>query len=167
MADKQLGRPTKYTRAISDEICLRLASGETLNQICRSEKMPARPTVIRWVLEDRDGFSDRYAEARDLMLEHWADEVVEIADDGTNDWVEREGRNGGTFEAVDHEHVNRSRLRVDTRRWLLSKLKPERYGERLEVNQNVRKAAVSDEPEDTVAVKASWQKEYGTKQTIQ
>lgn len=91
--------------------------------------MPARPTVIDWVLQDRDGFSDRYTQARAKLLEHWADEVVEISDDGSNDWIDRETARGRKERSIDNEAVNRSRLRVDTRRWLLSKLKPEEYGD--------------------------------------
>lgn len=127
------GRPTAYTEAIAKEICQRLAEGETLSQICRSEHMPARPTVILWVLDDREGFSDRYARARDLLLEYWADETIDIADDGSNDWMRRESKDGNEALVFNSEHSQRSRLRVDTRKWLLSKLKPERYGDKLEL----------------------------------
>lgn len=93
--------------------------------------MPARPTVVGWAVENVDGFADRYAHARDLMLEHWADELLDVSDDGSNDWMTREGKDGTPSFVVNGEHIQRSRLRVDSRKWLLSKLKPERYGERL------------------------------------
>ncbi len=132
---KGRGRPTLYTEDVAEEICSRIALGETLNQICRSTHMPARPTIVGWVMEDRQGFSDRYARARDLCLEHWADEVLEIGDDGTNDWMVREHGDDDKNASwvVNGEHVSRSRLRIDSRKWLLSKLKPERYGDKLQV----------------------------------
>lgn len=94
--------------------------------------MPARATVYRW-LKQNSGFRDQYAQARELLVEHWADEIIDIADDGTTDYVIKTGRNGTEYEAVDQEHIQRSRLRVDTRRWLLSKLNPGQYGDHMEV----------------------------------
>lgn len=130
---KARGRPTKYTEAIATEICQRVGEGETLNQVCRSENMPARPTVVSWVLENRAGFSDRYARARDLQMEHWADEVIDVADDGTNDFMEKSsGDDEKSSWVLNGEHVQRSRLRIDSRKWLLSKLKPERYGDKIQ-----------------------------------
>lgn len=57
--------------------------------------------------------------------------MTEIAEDGTNDYVEKQGRNG-TFVALAEEHVRRSQLRIDTRKWLLQKLLPARFGDRVE-----------------------------------
>jgi hypothetical protein len=128
-----VGRPSVYTEEIAAEICSRIAAGETLNQISRDERMPPRTTVLGWVLDDREGFSDRYARARDMQFEAWADEITEISDDGTNDWMERENKDGSSTTVLNGEHVQRSRLRVDSRKWLLSKLKPERYGDKLAV----------------------------------
>lgn len=62
-------------------------------------------------------------------MEHYADEILEIADDGQNDWMERESKNGEVFEVENHEVLNRSRLRVDARKWLMSKLAPKKYGD--------------------------------------
>jgi hypothetical protein len=66
-----------------------------------------------------------------MQLEYWADETIEIADDGQNDWMERERPDGGIDVLLNGEHVQRSKLRIDSRKWLLSKLKPERYGDSL------------------------------------
>ena len=83
-------------------------------------------------MDNRDGFYPQYARARELQMEAWADEIVEISDDGTNDWMERQLRDGKTEEVLDHEHITRSRLRVDTRKWIMSKLKPGTYGDKLQ-----------------------------------
>jgi hypothetical protein len=139
------GPQSLYTENIAAEICERIARGETLAQICRDTHMPERRTVVDWVLGDREGFAARYAQARDLQLEHWADEITEIADDGTNDWVERETKSGRVIKIVDQEAVIRSRLRIDTKKWLLSKLKPERYGESLKLSGTLDLGTKTDE----------------------
>jgi len=129
------GRPTTYNQATADLICIRMAEGETLRQICRDKALPARSTVYRW-LSKNPLFSDQYALAREALVEHWADEILDIADDGTTDYVTKTGRNGAEYEAVDQEHIQRSRLRVDARRWLMSKLRPGQYGDHMEVEHS-------------------------------
>lgn len=127
-----MGRPTIYSDELAKTICQRLAEGESLRAICRDEIMPAKSTVLAWCLDSKHPFSDQYARARDIQADTLADELLEIADDGTNDWVEKETRNGSMI-LCDHEHIQRSRLRVDTRKWIASKLKPKRYGEKLSI----------------------------------
>lgn len=124
----QIGRPLSFTQAVGDEVCLRLSSGESLRQICRDDHMPCKEAVNKWV-QSLPSFATQYAEARAALLDRWAEEIIEISDDGTNDWVERETKRGRVVILCDHEHVNRSRLRVDTRKWLLSKLNPRKYGD--------------------------------------
>lgn len=125
---KKPGRPSSYTPEIAREICERLAAGESLRSICRDEHMPDRSTVVAWVVEDRHGFSSQYARARDLGLEEMAESLTEISDDGVNDWMETNDPDNPGYR-VNGEHVQRSKLRVDTRKWLLSKLAPKRYGD--------------------------------------
>ncbi len=88
--------------------------------------------MYRW-LSRNPRFADQYARAREALVESWADEIIDIADDGTTDYITKVGRNGAEYEAVDQEHIQRSRLRVDARRWLLSKLNPGQYGDHMEV----------------------------------
>ena len=140
MTEKPRGRPTAYTEAIADEICQRIAGGESLKGICRDEGMPAEATVRGWVLDDREGFSALYARARELQADGWADEIVDIADDGTNDYVKRERENGSIGFELNAEHVQRSRLRVDTRKWILSKRLRKTYGDRSEVDVTIKKS---------------------------
>lgn len=66
-----------------------------------------------------------------MLLEHWAEEIIEIADDGSNDWMERNDKDNPGFVA-NGEHIQRSRLRSDNRKWLLSKLAARKYGDKLE-----------------------------------
>jgi len=105
------GRPSKFTQALADSICERLAAGETLRAICRDKDMPAHPTVLDWV-NGKKQFSDQYARARETGYAQMADQLTEIADNLTGDPA-------------------RDRLRLDTRKWLLSKALPKVYGDKL------------------------------------
>jgi hypothetical protein len=130
MAEKR--RPDcKYTPELAAEICERLAEGQSLREICRSPHIPvAEKTVRNWALTDREGFAAQYARARELLHAHWADEIIDIADDGVNDFMERRLKDGTLQTKPAYEVIQRSALRVDARKWLLSKLHPEQYGER-------------------------------------
>lgn len=134
--EPKIGRPPIWDREIADTILARLADGESLREICRDPDMPSRPTVYGWVLNDTDGFADQYARARELQADSHADEIVDIADDGSNDWMERRREDGSVDEVVNHEHIQRSRLRVDARKWVASKLRPKRYGDKLDVTSS-------------------------------
>jgi hypothetical protein len=126
--------PTLYSREIAQVICDRLAAGESLTAICNDGGMPCTRTVARWVIGDAGpGFTAQYREARDMGLDVLADEVLAIADDSSQDVITKTDERGRTYRGIDHEHVNRSRLRVDARKWYLCKLAPKKYGERLDM----------------------------------
>jgi len=86
------------------------------------------PSFLRWVGEDKE-LADQYASAREIGLEAMAHDILDIADDGQNDTYTDEDGNTRT----DHDVIARSRLRVDSRKWLLSKLLPKKYGDKLDV----------------------------------
>lgn len=137
MAKAKTGRPTTFTAKLGQEICSRLAEGESLRSICRDEKMPAISTVMYWLLdEDKKVFLEQYETARAIQADLMAEELIEIADDGTNDYMEKLLQSGETIEVVNTEHIQRSRLRVDTRKWVASKLKPKKYGEKLDLTSD-------------------------------
>lgn len=127
------GRPSGYTEEIADEICERLANGESLRAICAGEGKPSQSMVFRW-LQANEGFRERYARAREAQADVLADESIDIADDATNDWMEINAADErGEKYRLNGEHVQRSRLRIDTRKWFASKLAPKKYGEKLAV----------------------------------
>lgn len=126
MTIEKRGRPSSYTDEIAQEICSRLGAGESLKAICKDEHMPDESTVRMWAIEDRHGFYPRYAHAREVQAERWADEIITIADAAERD-VKDYDENGNPI--VDHEVVARAKLRVDTRKWVLSKILPKKYGE--------------------------------------
>ncbi len=131
-----MGRPSKFTEELADTICDRLSKGQSLRFICGEDDMPSRETVRTW-LRDNPAFSAQYARAKEDYAEAVFEEIEEIADDGRNDWIERETKRG-TYIALNEEALGRSRLRIDARKWMLSKLMPKKYGDRIEVDANIQ-----------------------------
>lgn len=130
------GRPTILNKELGEEICSKIAEGYTLRQLEKLEGMPCKAIILRWAVSNNEEikwFVDQYEKALATRAEVWAEEILDISDDGSNDWLERENKDGSTFEAVNHEHIQRSRLRVDARKWLLSKALPKKYGDKQEV----------------------------------
>ena len=117
---------SSFTQEKADAICERLAEGESLRSICKGEDMPNKSTVMRW-LADNEAFRDQYARAREAQADHLAEEILQIADDGSNDTYQTDDG-----EAVNHDVIARSRLRVDARKWLASKMAPKKYGDKLQ-----------------------------------
>ena len=119
------GRPTIYSEEVAAEICARIASGESVRSIGRDPKMPSFQTIMLWLIDGKhNAFLDQYAVARKIQAEALADEIFDIADDGSNDWMERNGKEDAPGYSANGEHIQRSRLRVDTRKWYLSKVLP-------------------------------------------
>ena len=130
-------RKPEYTEEIGEDICVRLADGESLRSICSDDDMPNRATVFRWLLRDDpefEAFRDQYTRAREMQADAHADDIQDIADDGTNDWMEKFDKDGNSIGwQINGEAVQRSKLRVDARKWTASKLKPKKYGDKIDV----------------------------------
>lgn len=130
------GRPSLYTPETAALICQRIADGQSLREICRADDMPDKATVFRWLGDEkRSDFRDQYARAREAQADHFAEEILEISDDGSNDWMLRQ-QGEDTVEVANHEHISRSKLRVDSRKWLMSKLAPKKYGDKLDLEHS-------------------------------
>ena len=128
----ELGRPSDYTDGIAKTICLRIADGESLRSVCLDDDMPDKSTVMRW-LAKHDDFRDQYARARELQADSIFDEILDIADDGSNDWMERKDSDGNNIGWRENgEAMRRSALRVDARKWMAGKLRPKKYGEKVQ-----------------------------------
>lgn len=126
-----MARPSIYTEDLATLICSRIASGESLRAICREDEMPSLSVVMAWRLAKPE-FQEQYAHAREIQAEVFGDELQEIVDDGTNDWMEiRDKKDAVIGWRVNGEAVQRSRLRFDARRWWMSKVLPQRYGDRM------------------------------------
>lgn len=128
------GRPTKYRESLAKAICIRLMLGESLNQICKLDAYPNKSTIFRW-LASNDEFRDKYQRAREIQQETHLDELLEIADDGTNDWMERLGKDGQSIGwQLNGEHVQRSKLRIDSRKWIMERMAARKYGDKKQVD---------------------------------
>lgn len=129
----KIGRPSDYTQELADRICDLLSDGISLRRVCSMESMPAKITVLRW-LRIHEDFRTQYARAKEESADTHADDMTDIADDGSNDWTEALDKDGEpTGRMVPNlDHIARSRLRVDTRKWIAAKLKPKKYGEKIE-----------------------------------
>ncbi len=129
------GRPSDYSQEVADAICERIADGESLRDICAGEDMPNKATVFRWLGKHQE-FSDQYARAREEQAESFADEMVAIADEqvtmvrADKHGTKADDDDGNTEVIFDATAVARNRLRVDTRKWVASKLKPKKYGDK-------------------------------------
>ena len=121
-----------FSEEVADAICEGIADGRSLRSICADEGMPNKATVFRW-LAVNDAFRDQYARARDAQADALFDEILDIADDASNDWMERNG-DGPEGWILNGEHVQRSRVRIDARKWMAGKLRPKKYGEKLELS---------------------------------
>lgn len=121
---------TKRTTAIIDTILDGLAEGIPLAALCRQPGMPCVTTVWNWEKADPE-LAESIARAREAGEEWLAAECLEIADDARNDWMERNQQGGATGPMVNSEHIQRSKLRIDTRLKLLAKFNPRRWGEKV------------------------------------
>lgn len=135
--EKKLGRPSAYSDEIALEICQRVADGESIRHISLLEHMPSTSMIFRWLDQpEHHLFREHYARARVKQADALLEQIKDIAHDGRNDWEILEAeRNGQDRIVLNAEHVQRSRLRVDTLKWVMGKLAPKKYGDKIEIEQ--------------------------------
>ena len=130
---KPEGRPSSYNQEIANEICRIVATHpEGQKKLCiKFPHLPSHETINewRWI---HDGFSDQYAKAKMMQAELMAEDIIDISDNSERDYHEDLEGN----ERFNPEHVQRARLRVDSRKWMASKLAPKIYGDRVQVQTN-------------------------------
>ena len=131
---KKIGRPEIWSQKLADAVCFEIAQGYSLRTVCKNEKLPGMTTIFKW-LRERPEFGNQYARATEERTEALAEEILDIADDGSNDFMLIQKGNV-EYEIENKEVTNRSRLRVDTRKWLMSKMKPKKYGDKLDLTSD-------------------------------
>lgn len=139
------GRPTIYSDELAERILKRLAGGETLMRICEDDDLPTRGTFHLWVATDapeHNGIKSRYLIARAAGVLDFADEIIAISDDSELD-TKTVGKEGEEREVQNTEWISRSKLRVDSRKFLMMKFMPDVFGDRLNVG------GVKDAPIET------------------
>lgn len=129
---RPVGRPARYHFLLAAEILVRIAGGESLKRICQDPRLPSDTTVNEWVIDDVEGFAARYARARMIAAERIFEECLEIADNTEGDFRIVYDAKGTPSVMADHYHMNRARLMVDTRKFMLAKLYPRKFGEKAE-----------------------------------
>jgi len=122
-----MARPSDYTDETALIICARIAQGEPLTRICKSDDMPDITTVYRWIAA-REEFRHMYAISREDQADTMADEIISIADEADVS-ITQDGEE--TRLSLDSVAIARNRLRVDARKWVAAKLKPKKYGDRI------------------------------------
>jgi len=131
------GRPTKYNKDIAAKICKEIILGKSLRTLTKLDGMPAISSIFLW-LSEHEEFSEQYSKAKEEQADALAEEILDLADDWSNDWMQINDPDNAGWKA-NNETVNRSRLRVDARKWVAAKLKPKRYGDKgLTVNNNTQ-----------------------------
>lgn len=126
MKAKKTGRPSSYSDKVASTICEQLAAGRSLTKICAGPGMPGTTTVFRWI-EEKPDFRDRYARAREFQADIFADQIIDIADDA--------------------EDANLARVQIDARKWTASKLRPNRYGDKITQEHTGPKGIALPSPE--------------------
>jgi transposase-like protein len=130
------GRPSRYTNKLADKICKMIAEGQSVRSICAKKDMISMQTFFRW-LRENEKFREQYARACEERSYMHAEEIIEIADDATNDYMEQHDESDElTGYKLNGENIQRSRLRIDTRKWLMAKLNPKVYGDKLDMTTN-------------------------------
>lgn len=127
-------QPAKpFNKDIADEVLERIA-GSSLslaNILAEKTEYPKITTFFKW-LNTNEEFAKDYARAKECQAEYMAEEILMIADDGSNDYMTiTKGDN--EYNVEDREVTNRSKLRVDARKWLASKLLPKKFGDKVDV----------------------------------
>ena len=122
------GAPSHYAREKAVEICVRISNGEALAQIVKDNDMPVQSTVYKWLLDNQE-FSEMYTRAREWQADTNADEILQIADEHPPEYTDDKGRT-----TLDTSYITWQRSRIDARKWTAMKLKPRKYGDRMQMS---------------------------------
>lgn len=124
-------RPKKFCQAIVEEFTKRLISGESMRSICKLAHMPSEETICQWLKKHRE-FQQEYVIARELQAEFYFDEIQEIADNASNDWMQNNDPDNPGWIA-NRDHIARSSLRVTALKWRLARMNLRKYGDRAQI----------------------------------
>lgn len=126
---------------IAEVICSNIAEGRSLRSICRDTKnFPSMSIIIKWLadadIKGKDSkyyeFLRQYTHAREIQADTLVDEIIDIADDAANDYSKDNEGN----EIVNNEHMQRSRLRIDARKWVAGKQRPKKYSDKTQMEHS-------------------------------
>lgn len=124
------GRPTIYSQELADEMCSQLSEGKSLRKVCEAADMPAKSTVFSWLRTNTE-FLDQYTRAKEEAADSLIDEIIELSDEAST-VIKGDDKS-------DSARVQAKHLQIEARKWLASKLKPKRYGDKLDVTSDGRR----------------------------
>ncbi len=124
------GRPSEYTQETADRICAELSQGISLRTVCKADDLPSAVTVFSWMRKYPE-FLNQYTRAKEESADAMGEDILDISDNATNDYMEQNDPDNPGYR-VNGEHIQRSRLRVESRKWLMSKQKPKKYGDKIQ-----------------------------------
>mgnify|MGYP003337940185 CR=1 FL=1 len=140
-----VGAPTTYNEHIATVICIRIAEGESLRQILRTEGMPAQSTVYDWLLRHEE-FAEQYTRAREEQADTLADEIIDIADEQPEIVAVVDKKTGALIEhKLDGAFLQWQKNRIEARKWTAMKLKPKKYGDKIAVGGDPDGAPIKTE----------------------
>lgn len=135
---KTIGRPSLYSQKMADEICKRITEGLSLRKVCLAPDMPSIGTVCRWLSEgDKKSFQEQYARACEIRTDVMAEELMDLHEKA---WVpvEIEGVplviDGKPVMTINQSSAAAVRLEADNKKWLMAKMKPKKYGDKVDLN---------------------------------
>ena len=140
------GRPSTYTKELADKICAELALGKSMRTVVQPDDMPAMSTVFLWLREHKD-FSEQYEKAKQESADAMAEELLYIADTPVMGEIKTIKANGDV-EIKQDEMLGHRRLQVDSRKWLMSKMKPKKYGDHLDLTSDTTVTHKYEEMDD-------------------
>lgn len=123
-----MARPSFFTPELAEAICDRIAIGRSIRSVCDDEDMPSRDTVRRW-MRDQDPFREQVRQAFAERTDEMREDMLAIADDSTLTPEDR-------------------KVRIATRQWIMARMAPKKYGDRLEVSGDPDRPMVSPDPND-------------------
>ena len=130
------GRPQIYTQELADRVCAELAEGKSLRTVCKADDLPCTETIFSW-LRKYPEFLGQYTRAKEESADAFIEEMHDISDSEPATIIDDKG-----VKRYDSAGVNWQRLRVDTRKWIASKLKPKKYGDKVEQTVTLNKAPI-------------------------
>lgn len=126
-----MARPEKYTKELGDNFCEQISNGYSLRRVCDEEGMPAPSTVFKWIREV-DGFSKQYAQATEERTEAHQEMLLEMGDKAIEHSEDADPKAAGAV-------VSAYKLKADNLKWSMSKMKPKKYGDKLDLTSGGEK----------------------------
>lgn len=124
----ETGRPSDYTQELADKICEELAQGKSMRTVCHSDEMPAMSTVFKW-LREKEGFSEQYVRAKEESTEAMNEIMLDLGDQAIEFAQSVDPKaSGAVVQAV--------KLKADNLKWVMSKMKPKKYGDKIDHTTN-------------------------------